>query len=88
MMPWAPGFAAWQVKAIGIVEVLGAIGLVLPPLTGIAPWLAFAAAIGLLLIQVIAIVFHLVRREFRVLGFNALITVLTAVTLWLATIWL
>lgn len=88
MMAWAPTFPAAAVKAIGIAEILGALGLILPPLTGIAPWLAFVAAIALLLVQVIAIVFHLVRGEVKVLGFNALITVLTAVTVWLATIWL
>lgn len=88
MMAWAPTFPAWAVKTIGALEILGAIGLILPPLTGILPVLAFVASIGLVLIQIIAIVFHLVRGEAKVLGFNAIILVLSAVTLWLATIWL
>ncbi|HTF07611.1 MAG TPA: DoxX family protein [Asanoa sp.] len=45
--------------------VLGAAGLILPPLTGIAPALAVAAAIGLALIQVGGIVLHLSRGEAR-----------------------
>src|SRR6218665_2547860 len=58
MMAWAPTFPAWAVKGIGLAEVLGALGLVLPPLTGIAPVLALVAALGLALLQLIAAVFH------------------------------
>ncbi len=46
------------VRAIGVVELLGAVVLVLPPLTGIAPWLEFAAAVGFLLLQLGATALH------------------------------
>jgi hypothetical protein len=43
--------------------MLGALGLILPPLSGIAPGVALAAAIGLVLIQVGATVLHVGRQD-------------------------
>ena len=45
-------------RLIGAVEVIGALGLILPPLTGIAPVLAPIAAAGLVITMVIAAVDH------------------------------
>lgn len=50
-------------RGIGAVEVLGALGLILPPLTGIAPVLAPIAAVGLVITMVLAIVDHRSRQE-------------------------
>jgi len=47
MMAWVDAMPLRFVRTIGVLEVLGALGLILPPLTGIAPALALAAAIGL-----------------------------------------
>ena len=51
------------VVAISVAEILGAVGLVVPILTGIAPILAPIAACGLAAIMVGALVFHLRRHE-------------------------
>jgi uncharacterized membrane protein YphA (DoxX/SURF4 family) len=51
------------VVAISIAEILGAIGLIVPVLTGIAPILTPIAACCLALIMVGALVFHVRRRE-------------------------
>lgn len=51
------------VVAISVAEMLGAAGLILPTATGIAPILTPIAAVGLALIMVGALVFHLRRRE-------------------------
>jgi uncharacterized membrane protein len=51
------------VVAISVAEILGAAGLILPTVTGIAPILTPIAAVGLALIMVGALVFHLRRRE-------------------------
>lgn len=67
---WAKDVPLPLVRFIGIVEVLGALGLILPPLTGIAPILAPVAAIGLVLVQVAAVVFHLRRGEAKALPTN------------------
>lgn len=62
-MAWAADMSGGSVKAIGALEVIGAIGLIVPLLTGIATWLVVAAAIGLAAVMVGAIVVHLRRHE-------------------------
>lgn len=61
--PWAESMGTVQTRLIGVAEILGAVGIVLPVLLGIAPILTPIAAIGLGLIQLIAIFFHLSRGE-------------------------
>ncbi|OBZ09038.1 hypothetical protein A8L34_23110 [Bacillus sp. FJAT-27264] len=51
------------VKFIGIAEVLGAIGLILPGALNIAPYLTGVAAIGTGIIMLLAITYHLRRKE-------------------------
>ena len=48
---------------IGIAEIAGSLGIVLPMATNIAPWLSPLAAIGLAIIMLLAIGFHARRRE-------------------------
>jgi hypothetical protein len=88
MMGWVDSIPMPLVRTIGVLEVLGAAGLLLPPLTGVAPALAVAAAIGLVLIQVGGIVLHLSRGEARLIGLNIALLVTAAVTVWLATTWI
>ncbi|MFE4449901.1 DoxX family protein [Streptomyces sp. NPDC056796] len=88
MMGWVDQVPMSAVRAIGALEVLGALGLVLPPLTGIAVALAVAAAIGLALVQVGGLALHLSRGETGVIGLNIVLLVLAAVAAWLATVWL
>jgi hypothetical protein len=57
-MAWAKTSSPALIRFIGAVEVAGAIGLVLPVLTGILPWLTPLAAAGLALIQLLAIPVH------------------------------
>src|SRR5437867_10154239 len=59
---------------IGLTEVLGAVGLVLPMATGILPWLTPLAAVGLAIIVLMAAGFH-IRADERL---NALETTLWA----------
>lgn len=55
MMDWVDRVPLPALRALGTVEILGATGMVLPPMTGIAPSLAPAAAIGFVLLQTGAI---------------------------------
>lgn len=87
MMAWVDSTPMPAVRAIGVIEVLGAIGLVLPPLTGIAPWLAPAAAIGFVVLQIGATRVHL-RMGDRQVTMNITLILAAAVTVWLATTWL
>ena len=84
MMQWVETTPMSAVRAIGVVEVLGAIGLILPPLTGIAPVLAFAAAIGFMVLQILATRVHL-RRGDRHVGLNLGLILAAAVLIWLAS---
>jgi hypothetical protein len=76
MMGWVDTTPMPLVRTIGALEVLGAIGLILPPLTGILPGLAVAAAIGFVIIQIGAIAVHARRGEINVIGFNVALLVL------------
>jgi uncharacterized membrane protein YphA (DoxX/SURF4 family) len=60
---WVLDFSAGFVKALGAVEILGAVGLILPALLGIAPVLVPLAAIGLATIMVGAAIVTYRRRE-------------------------
>ncbi len=87
MMGWVDTVPMPAVRAIGVLEILGAAGLVLPPATGIAPVLALLAALGFLVLQVLAAALHLSRGEARVTGLNAGLIILAAIAAWLATAW-
>src|ERR671910_2741874 len=62
---WVEDFSAGSVKAIGVLEVLAAVGLVLPAATGIAPVLVPLAAAGLVLIMVGAVITRIRRHEVK-----------------------
>ncbi len=69
---WASGRSDTFVRFVGISEMLGAFGLIVPMLTGILPWLTPLAAIGLSVVQVLAIVGeHIPRKEYGSLPLNA-----------------
>lgn len=61
-MGWTNDYDARTIRLIGVLEVLAAIGLIVPALTGIIPMLVPLAAIGLVLMMVGAMATHL-RRE-------------------------
>lgn len=79
---WVENAPLLFVRAIGFAELLGVIGLILPAATRIRPQLTVSAAFGLLIIQILAIGFHVVRAEFDVLGFNALYVALCVFVMW------
>jgi len=71
------------VRFIGVMEILGAIGLILPSLTRILPKLTAAAAIGLSVVQLCAIVFHAMRGETAMtLPVNLLLLGMSLFILW------
>jgi uncharacterized membrane protein YphA (DoxX/SURF4 family) len=62
-MGWVDDFGDAQVTTIGVLEILGAIGLVLPAATGILPWLTPVAAFALFITMIAAFVVHARRGE-------------------------
>ncbi|MFI9332462.1 DoxX family protein [Kitasatospora sp. NPDC052868] len=84
MMAWVDRISLPALRALGAVEVLGATGLILPPLTGIVPSPAPAAAIGFVLLQTGAIAVHLTGGDRRI-ALNTGLLATAALTSWLAT---
>ncbi|CAN7743696.1 DoxX family protein [Paenibacillus sp. LjRoot153] len=69
-MPWVKDSSQSLVAFIGISELLGGLGLIVPYATGIAPILTPIAAIALGLIMVLAALFHAKRNENSGIGMN------------------
>ncbi|MET0821850.1 MAG: DoxX family protein [Aeromicrobium sp.] len=86
MMEWVGTLVPMSaVRAIGGVEVLGAIGLVVPALTGVAVDLAMWAALGLAVLQCLAFVVHLRSGGLRDTVMNVVLVAVALSTAWLAT---
>jgi uncharacterized membrane protein YphA (DoxX/SURF4 family) len=66
----------------GIAEGLAGLALVIPPLVHVLTWLTPLAAAGLVVLMLGAIVFHIQRREYPNVGFNAVLGLLAAVIAW------
>lgn len=64
------------IRMIGLLEVVGALGLVLPGLTSIAPVLVPLSALGLGLVMVAAMTVHVRRNEYSRLGLNLVLLAL------------
>ena len=69
-------------RFVGVSEVLGAVGLILPLATSILAWLTPLAALCLVAVQVLAIGFHLMRKEPQILPFNLVLLALAAFVAW------
>ena len=82
MMPWAGEYAAWFVRSIGLVDLAGGIGILLPALTRIQPRLTVLAALGCAVLQVFAIVFHLSRGEAMVVPMNLFLLAASVFVFW------
>ncbi len=67
-MSWTAHASVGSVRLVGVLEILGALGLILPAVTGILPWLTPVAAIGLVLTMIGAAIVHIRLKEFAGLG--------------------
>jgi len=77
-LSWVKDVPKGLTRFIGSVEILGALGLILPAATGILPWLTPLAALGLCLVMLLAIGFHATRREYSKSGMNLVLFLLAA----------
>ncbi len=78
-MKWVNDFSTTQIRLIGGLELLGAIGLLLPALTRILPWLTPLAATGLVLTMIGAAIVHVRRGELPMIAPNVVLLVLAAI---------
>lgn len=67
---WVNDVPKSLVVLIGIAELLGALGLVLPWALNITPLLTPIAAIALTAVALLGMLFHIRRKEYRELGVN------------------
>jgi uncharacterized membrane protein YphA (DoxX/SURF4 family) len=77
-LPWVKDVPRRLTTFIGISELLGGLGLLLPAITGLLPWLTPLAGVGIALIMILAIGFHASRREGPAIGINAVLLLLAA----------
>ena len=81
-MGWAENAPFLLIKFIGLAEVAGALGLILPAATRIMPDLTKLAAAGLAVIMVLAAGLHITRGEFEVVPVNVILFALSAFVIW------
>ncbi len=67
-MGFVEDYSQKQVTGIGVLELMGAMGVILPWATGILPWLTPLAAVGLAMTMVGAFLTHLRRKELIPMG--------------------
>lgn len=80
--PWVASVPLELVKFIGFCEFVGAVGLILPSIFRIKPFLTIWAALGLGLIMSLAAVFHVYRGEFSAIGMNIFLMSLAFFIAW------
>jgi len=79
---WAADWSPAQIKLVGVAEILGAIGLILPAALHVAPILVPLAAVGLILVMIGAAIVHARRHELPNVAINVVLLVLAAVVAW------
>lgn len=79
---WVEDFRPGTIRTIGVLEVLGGLGLVLPAVLGTATDLVPLAALGLAMIMVGAAVTRLSRGEYRLMLLDLTYLVLAGFVAW------
>lgn len=78
MTPYAEDFTQRALRGIGTLEALAAVGLLLPSITGILPWLSPLAAAGLIFLMIGAMLTHYRRKEYPFIAVNVVLLALAA----------
>lgn len=79
---WVEDFGAGSIKAIGAVEVLAAVGLILPAVLDIAPVLVPVVALGLVMLMAGAVYTRLRRREAKAMVADLVYLALASFVAW------
>ena len=80
-MPWT-GEHPTLVRVTALVDITGGLGLLLPALTRFTPGLSVLAALGCSVLQVCAIIFHVLRGEAILTPLNFVVLALLLFVLW------
>lgn len=79
IMVWSKGWSRPQLQALGAVEILGAIGLILPRALNIAPVLTPLAAIGCAIVMIGAAITHARMKDYQGIAMPVVLLILAAV---------
>lgn len=82
MIPWAGQVPPAFLHAIGLIDLAGGLGVLLPSLTRIKPGLTVLAALGCTLLMLFAILFHVSRGEAANTPFNFVLVALSLFVIW------
>jgi len=77
-MPWVGAVPKGLVHFIGLSELLGGLGLILPAVTGVAPFITPMAAVGLGVTMLLAAAFHARRGELSAIPVNVVLGAMAA----------
>jgi uncharacterized membrane protein YphA (DoxX/SURF4 family) len=79
---WPAAVPAALVRVIGVAELLGALGLILPAATRVKPMLTPLAGVGLAMVMLLATIFHISRGELGALPIPLVLGGLAAFVAW------
>lgn len=81
-MSWVNDYSAGSVKLVGLSELLGGIGLIVPWATGILPILTPVAAAALGLVMILAAVYHYRHNEMKGIFVNLVLFLMLALVVY------
>jgi uncharacterized membrane protein YphA (DoxX/SURF4 family) len=81
-MAWAENLPGWLIRFIGISEMAGAVGLVVPGATRIVPKLVGIAGAALAVVMVLAAGLHVMRGEFGFIVVNLALGAMGVFVAW------
>ena len=79
---WPAAVPAALVRVIGVAELLGALGLILPAATRVKPMLTPLAGVGLAMVLLLATIFHISHGELGALPIPLVLGGLAAFVAW------
>jgi uncharacterized membrane protein YphA (DoxX/SURF4 family) len=82
MWTWTGDLPSPLVRILGLVDLAGGLGVLLPSLTGIRPSLTVIAAAGCIALQICAMLFHISRGEISVTPVNGVFLILAVLVFW------
>ena len=82
LIPWTKDVNSLPIRLIGFSEILGSLGLVLPSLLRIKPWLTPWSATGVAFTMLLAIFFNISIGETSVIGINTILFLIAIFVAW------
>lgn len=81
-MPWVTEYSEGMVRFVGISELLGGLGIILPSILRIKPFLTTVAGFALGLVMILAAAYHISKSEFSALPMNFILGGIAVYVAW------